>query len=55
MVPDASLLSTQHNYKDSSGFSLLSNLVQQDEMDSTRNEVWRVINRSWDNLFRNKF
>jgi len=28
MVPDASLLGAQHNYKDMPGFSLLSNLVK---------------------------
>jgi len=38
-----------------SGFSLLSNLVQKKrEMDTIWNERSRVINISWDNLFRNR-
>jgi len=41
-------------YKDKSGSSsLLSNLVKK-EMNTIRNERSRVINISWDNLFRNR-
>ena len=53
MVPDVSLLGAQH-IRDRSGFSLLSNLVQKREKDTIRNERSRVINISWNNLFRNR-
>ena len=41
------------SYKNKSGFFLLSNLVKK-KMDTNRNERSRVINISWDNLFRNR-
>jgi len=41
-------------YKNRSGFSLLSKLRSKKKMDTIRNEQSRVINISWDNLFRNR-
>jgi len=53
MVPDASLLGAWHIR---TGLAYLSsqNLVQKKEMNTIRNERSRVINISWNNLFRNR-
>ena len=51
MVPDASLLSAQHIRTGLASLSSQTSLKK--EMDTIRNERSRVINISWDNLFRN--
>ena len=52
MVPDASLLSAQHIR---TGLASLSSQTSfKKEMDTIWNERSRVINISWDNLFRNR-
>jgi len=52
MVPDASLLGAQHIRTGLA--SLSSQTLFKKEMDTIRNEQWRVINISWNNLFRNR-
>ena len=52
MVPDASLLGTQHIR---TGLASLSSQTSfKKEMDTIRNERSRVINISWNNSFRNR-
>ena len=53
MVPDASLLSAQHIRTCLASLSPLKPRSRK-EMDATWNERSRVINISWDNLFRNR-
>jgi len=52
MVPDASLLGAQHIRTDLAPLSSQTSLKK--KMDTIRNERSRVINISWDNLFRNR-
>jgi len=52
MVSDASLLGAQHI---TTGLASLSSQTSfKKEMDTIRNERSRVINKSWNNLFRNR-
>ena len=52
MVPDASLLGAQHIRTSLAPLSSQTSLKK--EMDTIRNERSRVINISWDNLFRSR-
>ena len=53
MVPDASLLRAQH-IRIGLASHPSQTLFQKNEMGCIRNEWLRVINISWDNLFRNR-
>jgi len=52
MVPDASLLGAQHIRTGLASFSSQTSFKK--KVDTIRNEWSRVINISWDNLFRNR-